>query len=74
MELLGCQNLLLYSFKYDLDLLSYRDPWEMAPILEESSFFVSIFAEVILKKSSKQKQGEFLGLGLRTGFTPSKVF
>lgn len=46
----------------------------MAPIPEESSFFVSIFAEVILKKLSKQKQGEFLGLGLRTGYTPSKVF
>lgn len=52
MEFLGCQNLLLYSFKYGLDLLSYRDLWEMAPIPEESSFFVSIFAEVILKKSS----------------------
>lgn len=74
MEFLGCQNLLLYSFKYGLDLLSYRDLWEMAPIPEENSFFVSIFAEVILKKSSKKKQGEFLGLGLRTGYTPSKVF
>lgn len=31
----------------------------MAPIPEESSFFVSIFAEVILKKSSKQKRRIF---------------
>ena len=74
MELLECQNLPLNSFKYGLDLLSYQDLWEMAPIPEESSFFVSIFAQVILKKSSKQKQGEFLGLGLQTGYTPSKVF
>lgn len=46
----------------------------MAPIPEESSFFVTIFTEVILIKSSKQKQGEFLGLGLWTGYTPSRVF
>lgn len=35
----------------------------MAPIPEESSFFVTIFAEVILKKSSKQKQGEIFRPG-----------
>ena len=74
MELLGCQNLLLNSFKYGLDLLSYQDLWEMAPIPEESSFLVSIFAQVILKKSSKWKRRIFLGLGLWTGYTPSKVF
>ena len=46
MELLECQNLPLNSFKYGLDLLSYQDLWEMAPIPEESSFLVSIFAQV----------------------------